>query len=170
MSSTPPGVVFDCTIFLQALANRNGPAFACKQLVDNGRVVLFLSDAVLQEVREVLGRPELRQKLKTLTPERVLAFLADVTARAVMLADVPNQFSYPRDPKDEPYVNLALAAGARYLVAWDKDLLDLMNEDLAEGKDFRQRFPALRILTPVTFLREFPPEETNEPASGETSN
>jgi putative PIN family toxin of toxin-antitoxin system len=163
MNETPPGAVFDCTVFLQALVNRKGPAFACKQLVDDGQVVLFLSQQVLAEVTEVLNRPELHQKLPALTAERVQAFLADLAARATTVADVPLQFSYPRDPKDEPYLNLALAAGARYLVAWDKDLLDLMNEHTPDGKDFRQRFPALTILTPVSFLREFSPSQGGNP-------
>jgi putative PIN family toxin of toxin-antitoxin system len=154
MTETVPGAVFDCTVFLQALANRKGPAFACKQLVDSGHVVLFLSEDVLAEVTEVLNRPEIHKKLKTITPERVAKFLADVTAKATTIAAVPKQFTYPRDPKDEPYVNLALAAGATHLVAWDKDLLDLIDEEKADGKDFRKRFPSLTILTPVAFLQE----------------
>jgi predicted nucleic acid-binding protein len=58
-------------------------------------------------------------------------------------------FSCPRDPDDEPYVNLAVAAGARYLVTRDKDLLDLM-----EDADFRRRFATLAILDPAAFLLE----------------
>jgi hypothetical protein len=41
-----------------------------------------------------------------------------------------------------------------YLVSRDNDLLDLMREDLAVGKDFRQQFPTLMILNPVAFLRQ----------------
>ena len=70
------------------------------------------------------------------------AFVGDLASKAVFLADVPAIFSYPRDPKDEPYLNLALASGAGYLITWDKDLLDLMNETSLEGKALRQRFPA----------------------------
>lgn len=52
------------------------------------------------------------------------------------------QFSYERDPKDEPYVNLALAAGAKYLVTRDKDLLDLMSEGVSQARTFEGSFPA----------------------------
>lgn len=73
--------------------------------------------------------------------------------RAIFLESVPTEFSYDRDPKDEMYVNLALAAGAAYLVSRDNDLLDLMKEtDI--GRAFRERFPSLTILDPVAFLRE----------------
>jgi predicted nucleic acid-binding protein len=75
----------------------------------------------------------------------------------VLLDPVPEVFTYPRDPDDEAYVNLALAACAPYLVSWDKDLLDLANESTAEGKGFRQRFPDLSILDPVAFLRVLAP-------------
>jgi hypothetical protein len=35
----------------------------------------------------------------------------------VFVHDVPRIFEYDRDPKDEAYINLALAAGATYLVS-----------------------------------------------------
>jgi predicted nucleic acid-binding protein len=84
------------------------------------------------------------------------AFLADVRAIAVALKDVPHLFSYPRDPDDEPYVNLAIAAGARYLVSWDNDLLDLMQDE-----DFLQRLPDLTISNPVPLLKAFPTKQLN---------
>jgi predicted nucleic acid-binding protein len=46
--------VFDCMVFLQAVLNENGPAFACFQLVDDDKVTLCVSDFVLAEAREVL--------------------------------------------------------------------------------------------------------------------
>jgi putative PIN family toxin of toxin-antitoxin system len=159
MSESLPAAVFDCTVFLQALANQKGPAFACWQLVDTGRVTLYLNPQVIAEVTEVLNRPELHQKFKTLTPNKVRVYLSNVVARATILADVPQRFTYPRDPKDEPYINLAIATGARYLVTRDKDMLDLMDETTSEGRDFRERFPGLMILDPVVFLRELAPRK-----------
>jgi predicted nucleic acid-binding protein len=64
-----------------------------------------------------------------------------------------------RDPDDSHYVNLALAADAKLIVSRDRDLLDLMDNSIPEGLDFQGRFPSLRILDPVAFLREF--EEQN---------
>jgi predicted nucleic acid-binding protein len=45
-----------------------------------------------------------------------------------MINEVPRVFEYPRDPNDEPYINLAIPARAKYLVSRDKDLLDLMSD------------------------------------------
>jgi predicted nucleic acid-binding protein len=69
-------------------------------------------------------------------------------------------FVYPRDPDDEPYINLAVASDARYLVTWDNDLLELMDEKMPAGSDFRQRFPHLLILNPVALIREISATET----------
>jgi putative PIN family toxin of toxin-antitoxin system len=121
--------------------------------MSDGQVTLCVSRSTLAEVSDVLNRPKSRQRFKTLTPERTEAFLRELQKAAVLVDSVPEVFSYPRDPDDEPYVNLALAAGAPYLVTWDNDLLDLMEEN-PDGAAFRSRFPGLRILTPVAFLRE----------------
>ncbi|HUY33873.1 MAG TPA: putative toxin-antitoxin system toxin component, PIN family [Pirellulales bacterium] len=143
--------VFDCMIYLQAVANEDGPAFACFRCVDQGLATLCVSAEVLAEVRDVLSRAPLRARFPRLTAERVEAFLENVEAKAVLIAEIPCDFSYPRDPEDEPYLNLAVAAGAKHLVSRDADLLDLM-DDL----DFRGRFPGLTILDPVAFLRRLP--------------
>lgn len=170
MTASRPGAVFDCMVFVQALASRKGPAFACKQLVDSDQVTLFLSPPVVAELTEVLNRPKIQRKLAGLTPERAEAFLRDLTGKAVLLDEVPEVFRYPRDPKDEPYVNLALAARADYLVTRDKDLLDLMDGGLPTGKDFRERFPGLSILDPVAFLDKVSPKpevgQPPEPTAG----
>jgi putative PIN family toxin of toxin-antitoxin system len=148
-----PGVVFDCVVCLQGAAREAGPAGACVRLMRDGHVTVYVSRSTLAEVSEVLNRSKSRQRFKTLTPERVEAFLQALQSAAVLVDLVPQTFTCPRDPDDEPYVNLALAAGASYLVSWDNDLLDLMEENPG-GVAFRGRFPGLRILTPVAFLRE----------------
>ena len=48
-------VVFDCMVFLQAVTNEMGPAFACFRLVDDGTLALHVSDAILAEVIDPLG-------------------------------------------------------------------------------------------------------------------
>jgi putative PIN family toxin of toxin-antitoxin system len=141
-------VVFDCMVYLQAVANESSPAFACFNLVDADRIQPCLSEAVLAEVREVLNRPKLQMKFRRLTPERIAAFIWRVQTKGLVVDDVPRSFTFERDPDDEKYVNLALAAGASFIVSRDKDLLSLMSDE-----DFRNRFPRLTIVDPVEFLR-----------------
>ncbi len=151
--------VFDCMIYLQAVANESSPAFACFRLVDDGQVLLCVSAETLAEVRDVLTRPALQAKFPRLTPDRVEAFLQNVEAKAIRITEIAKAFSHPRDPDDEAYLNLAIAAGAKHLVSRDKDLLDLRNDP-----DFRNRFPGLTVLDPVAFLQEL--SRTRRPDQG----
>ena len=145
-------------VFVQAVANPEGPSFACFELARSGQLTLCVSPEVLAEVSEVLSRPKLRRKLPNLTPEVARVFLADVTGYAELTGEVPEPFHYERDPKDEKYVNLALAVGARYLVSRDKDLLALMAD-----KGFQDSYPGLTILDPSALLRELA-QKPEEPA------
>jgi predicted nucleic acid-binding protein len=67
---------------------------------------------------------------------------------------VTKHFELSRDPDDEPYLNLAIESGAQFLVTLDRDLLDLMNWNTDEGRDFQSRYPNLTILDPVSFMKE----------------
>jgi putative PIN family toxin of toxin-antitoxin system len=140
--------VFDCVALLQAAARPSGPAGACLQAVRDGRLVLFISPEIMAEVRDVLTRPKTLRKFPALTSGAVDVFLQDLLDRASLLTDVPTAYTLDRDPKDEPYINLAIAAGAAYLVSRDKDLLDLMAD-----VDFRKQFPTMIILDPPALLR-----------------
>ena len=66
-----PAAVFDCMVFVQALANAKGPACACYELVRGGRLALYVSPDIIAEVGDVLSRPKVRRKLPTLTDEAV---------------------------------------------------------------------------------------------------
>lgn len=149
----PPRVVFDCMVYLQATVNASGPAAALLRLVDHNEVALFVSHDILEEVREVLSRPKIRQRNPAITDERVDALLRRVADKATLLNDVRRQFTYACDPKDEKYLNLAIETAAAYLMSRDKDLLDLMTDTADECEDFRRRFGALTVIEPVEFLR-----------------
>lgn len=113
-----------------------------------------MSKEILAEVEDVLNRPEVRHHFQTLTEEMVEAFLLRLQKVSQLIRRVPKVFSYSRDPKDEPYINLAAEARADYLVSRDKDLLELMTDYTTEAKEFRQRFRPLRVIEPSAFLTE----------------
>lgn len=144
-------VVFDCVVFVQALASPHGPAGQCWDQAGYGRISLFVSSETLAELGEVLARPRLAKRLG-ITAQASLLFLSEVRRRAILVADVLPQITFPRDPKDEPYINLALACDASFLVTRDNDLLDLMKPDSDEGARFRTDFPKLQIVDPPEFL------------------
>ena len=128
-------VVFDCMVFLQGAARRESAAGACLLLVELEAVELCLSREIIAEVRDVLTRPRLRERFPALTDELVDRFLGALETQGVLIPQVPHVFAYQRDPKDEPYLNLAFGAEANYLVSWDTDLLDLakLSDPMASG-------------------------------------
>ena len=113
-----------------------------------------MSKLILAEARYVLSRSDVRASLRKLTDIAVEALFERLTQRATLIRQVPMHFVYRRDPKDEPYINLAVAMKADYLVSRDNDLLDLMKWDTEAGREFQQRFRFLKIVTPEGFLTE----------------
>lgn len=57
-------VVFDCNVFLQALANPDGPAGRCVEMALSAQVSLYLSPIVLEEIRRVTSYPKLIAKFE----------------------------------------------------------------------------------------------------------
>src|SRR5262245_61773017 len=162
-----PRVVLDCMVFLQGAARPAGPARACLRFVDEDQVTLCVSAEILAEVRDVLSRPKTQQRFPLLSQEWVETFVQNIESKALLLSEVPKVFTLERDPKDEPYLNLAIAAGAHYLVSRDRDLLDLMTDE-----HFRRNYPDLTILDPVAFLQAIAqheqPEQTAQQAPDKT--
>jgi len=155
-------VVFDCGVFLQGLISKSGPAVACLELVEQGKVKLVISEETLAEIKDVLSRPRFRQKYSDLTDEKVERLIEMLLDKGEFIGKVPRHFTYSRDPNDEPYINLAIEANAVFLVSRDNDLLDLMTDYADECKDFRRRFRGLKIVNPVEFLAIIESEIKNE--------
>ena len=148
-----PRVVFDCNVLLQAAARERSVAAKCLNLAESGLIQICVSREVLAEVEDVLNRPEIRAHVQDLSDEIVGAFLKRLQKLSVLIRSVPKKFSYPRDEDDEPYINLAVEAGADFIITRDKDLLDLMTGHTDECKEFRQRFRSLKVVEPVEFLK-----------------
>lgn len=146
------GTIFDCMVFVQILASP-GTAHRCYvQTVSNGDPLL-VSSATLKELRSVLERPELQRKLPGITPERVEALMRHLSEMAVHVDPVPLVFQFPPDPKDEPYLNLAIEGKALRLVTRDKALLRLSAEPKDElGRRLAAHHPGLQILLPEAVL------------------
>ncbi|HEX9005011.1 MAG TPA: putative toxin-antitoxin system toxin component, PIN family [Blastocatellia bacterium] len=153
-ANKPIAVVFDCMVFVQATANRRSAAARVLDLLDTGEIELFLSPAILRELADVIRRSTLRNRLPGITNEAVENLFTRLKKKATLVKRIPKIFTYPRDPKDEPYLNLAIATKASFIVSRDNDLLDLMRWDQAEGREFQKRFRFLRVVTPEAFLTE----------------
>jgi putative PIN family toxin of toxin-antitoxin system len=142
----------------QATANLAGPAAELLRRLEAGRFILYVSNEILDEARDVLSLPRFRAKNSRVADETVRETFDLLDRVARMVPNVPSLCSLPRDPDDEPYINLAIAVDADYLVTWDKDSLDLMQD-----AGFRARYPRLIILNPVALLQILTPPPQQRP-------
>ena len=149
--SSPRLAVFDCNVFLQVMLSTRGASHACWQKVVAGEVSLFVTPYILAEIRKLPAHKNLR-RFRSFTAERVERFIEELLDAAEFVADPISVFSYPRDPDDAHYVDLAVATGAKLIVSNDNDLLDLMNETNVEGKAFRAIHQEFTVLKPPLFL------------------
>ena len=141
-------VVFDTVALVQRTINLNGAAGKCFAYFQAGEISIAVSRATLKEVKDVLSRPLVRDRFPQITDEQVAWLVSFLRSEGLYLRNVPQHFNYPRDPKDEPYLNLAIEADADYLISRDRDLLDLMDWQQEAGREFQKRFRTLRIATP----------------------
>lgn len=142
-------------VYLQTLTSPEGTSGRCFGLIDRGWVELHVSPTVLLEIGDIFTRPSVRARFPWVTDEEAYALamrIRDVSA--IYLGTPPHALRLPRDPKDEPYLDLAVAVGADFLVTWNyRHLGYLESENKQECLVFRQRFPNLKVRDPVTFLR-----------------
>ncbi len=141
-------VVYDTMVFLQA-ASQPGRVHATMRAVNDGVVTLCLSLALLGEIEDVLTRPVYAVRFPGMTTARVDGFLADVRARAQMFDPVPRTFTLPGHPDDDHLFDLAIHAGARYLVTWESRLLALAADTTPAAGGLRTIAPDLAIVTPA---------------------
>jgi putative PIN family toxin of toxin-antitoxin system len=158
---TLPVAIFDTGIVLQAILNPKGPAGDAVDLFDQGRVIVYISSRLRSELEDVLFRPVIRAKNPQVTDAQVVEGLQRLDTKAIRIDNPPPYIVYERDPNDEPVINLAIHVEANYIVSRDRDLLDLDGDPR-----FRQMFPFLRIVDPVTFVQEL---EQSHPQEGGSS-
>jgi uncharacterized protein len=117
-----PKVVLDTVVLVRGLIN---PRSICGRIVfdHQSQYRLFVCQPIVLEFVEVLQRPELTRKFRSL-PGRDIARVMDIVSQAEAVA-VPIVPAVSRDPKDDKFLATALAAQADYLVTEDQDLLVL---------------------------------------------
>lgn len=98
--------------------------------------VFALSAAVEAEFIDVFGRPKFAQAIRHDRRAHILALLRDAAVWFEPTVPVTDC----RDPKDDKYLELALAAGAETIVSSDDDLLVL------------HPWRGVRILRPAAYL------------------
>ncbi|HMD53661.1 MAG TPA: putative toxin-antitoxin system toxin component, PIN family [Phycisphaerae bacterium] len=154
MSAFKPKLVLDTNVLLRGLANMDSTAGRILLVCDNRNVVLLLNKEVLAEYRIVLGNPLVTQRHSAITPEAVELVLRRLRYICDYQSDPQIHFRFDRDPRDEKFIELAIAGEASHIISGDSDLISLTKSHTDAAKRFRQRLPNTKILHPGAFLWE----------------
>lgn len=103
--------VLDTQIILRG-ASSTPPSITAKIYAawDAGRFTLLISEPILTEVADVLGRPEVLRKLR-MTPIEAVA-LIEILRRQSTLVTPTVRIKRSRDPDDDKFLDCAAAGGA----------------------------------------------------------
>ena len=128
-------IVFDASILVSAaLKTDSVPEQALLRAEETD--VFALSVAVEEEITEVLGRP----KFASAVPRERCQRLLNILRGTAIWFEPAERVTDCRDPKDNKYLELALAAAAETIVSSDVDLLVL------------HPWRGVRILRPAEYL------------------
>jgi putative PIN family toxin of toxin-antitoxin system len=133
--SGKPRFVLDTNVLISALMLwRSKPRLAWNRARRTG--VILASHDTLRELASVLRRPKLAAYV---SPSESAAFLTEL-ARVVELVPIGERVELCRDPRDDKFLELALAGRADFLLTGDADLLEL------------HPFRGTAIITPAAYL------------------
>lgn len=133
-----PLVVLDTNVVLSACLARGAP-WEVLQCLERGWCDAFVTTAMLDELREVLQRPRLAERLTRVGLTGHDAF--DAYRRSVHLVEPATELDTRCvDPDDDALLACAQAVGAHYLITGDAHLLSLATAGVT------------RIVTPAQFL------------------
>ncbi len=165
MSHSRLRVVLDTNTLLRGFISKSSAAAEVRRAAERRLFVPLLSKAVLDENRSVLADPILAGRFPEVTPTVVEVAIRRIQFVSDYVRDPKVRFRYPRDPRDEKFIELAIALNASQIVTDDKDLLSLVTARNDSGRRFRQRLPNVEVLSAATFLRKYGSELIAETAS-----
>ena len=140
--------VVDTNVFIRALIRPQGTVGPVIPRLAKGDYALVYSVPIRNELIAKLALPRIRVKYK-LTDTQVEALLDLIALRGELVAP-DRKVKVCRDPKDDMFIEAALAGSAECVVTGDDDLLTL------------NQFETVRFITPRQFqaaLDKQPPDE-----------
>jgi len=129
-------VVLDPGVLISAVLSRAGAPAQLLLLWIEGRFEIVVSPHLLAELQQVLLRSKFRNRM---TERDALGYAALLARRGIVVNDPIERERVTADPKDDYLVDLAHAAGARFLVSGDAHLTEL-------------KIAGILVLTPGEFL------------------
>ena len=130
--------VIDTGVFVSALIRKRGTTGDVLRALRDGRfTVIYTTDTVV-EIIDVLGRADFRTKYH-IEPDDITALVNLIRLRGELVT-TNRKVTACRDPKDDKFLEAALATQTDCIISGDADLLDL------------KPFEEIPILRPAEFL------------------
>ena len=119
-----------------------GASYRIIELVEQGKVELVLSEAIIHEFSAVLEYEEIKKKivnkrLLMLRTVEKLVFMSKIVVPAIKIAVVKE------DPDDDRILECAVAGDVNYLISKDNHLLKIV------------KYGKIKIVSPEEFLKLF---------------
>ena len=130
-------IVLDTNVIVSGILRPYSKAASILRLVATGAITLAYDLRIFSEYRDVLNRPKF-----TFAKEDIDAFLDQVEKEGVLVSVMPLKFRLP-DPKDESFLEVALAGKATAIVTGNKRHFP------------KKECEGTRILSPAEFLEAF---------------
>ncbi len=127
-------VVCDTNVLISALLFGGNPRRILNKAI-RGEVQLYLSEAILDELKRVLGRPKFG-----FSAEALQALYSELTTTGYVVGPSESISDVTEDVSDNRILECALEAKADYLVSGDAHLLNL------------KRYRNIPIVNPAQFL------------------
>jgi uncharacterized protein len=132
-------VVLDTNVYISALL-WTGIPHRLLRLAEAGDLTFVTTPAIMEELREALGRPKFRLRIRTLQSS-VTELMEAILSIVEVVQDLPIEPVVKRDPDDDKILACAIAAQADWIVSGDDHLLSL------------KRYKGIPIVTPRQFSR-----------------
>jgi putative PIN family toxin of toxin-antitoxin system len=130
--------IIDTGVFVSALIRKEGTTGDILRALRDGRFTAIYTTDIVVEIIDVLGRTKFRTKYH-IEPDDITALVNLIRLRGDLVTPT-QKVTTCRDPKDDKFLEAALAAQTDCIVSGDGDLLDL------------NPFEEIPILRPAEFL------------------
>ena len=131
--------VVDTNILVRALIKPHGTVGPVLLRLRHGDYTLLYAQLLLEELVDVLNRPRIREKYQ-LTDQDIQTVVGLILLRGEPVAS-EKRITACRDPKDDKFLEIAVAGGADVIVSGDEDLLIL------------HPYAGIPIVMPAVFLQ-----------------
>ncbi len=111
-------VIIDTNILISAAFRDRDPEAVVFYILKQPEIEWVVTKEILQEYLEVLARPKFH-----LSPDEFEEWSTLITFSTVLF-DLPEEISFPRDPKDAKFLACALGSQADYFITGDRDFSD----------------------------------------------